>query len=317
MQNQVNPQYLQNMGGQYYKQTAAAAPTASAVNIQIFNPVAQAAPQGFYQANPCGIYPYNYNNAFIPQSAQYTTPSPSQYQGAPTPSMYQTMNLNGSQNGIAAQGEGEKKAENKKDDKKEKPKVILTDDYIRTLENYLNSGDKKIRLMGAKELFDRFKEDENRKDDAALTALLNKSLQDPADTVKFMALTALDMGYATGNDETVQILTDMQSTDTSYGEDAALASQVLLKISGYKSNAEAAKLSAQNNNANNNFSNGTAQNFSQPQPQVQNRYQTALNQNSYVQQPIANNEVNSMPNTQTFNQPDIKNQEGQTRIENV
>jgi len=33
--------------------------------------------------------------------------------------------------------------------------VELTDDYIRTLENYLNSQDSEIRLMGAKDLIAR------------------------------------------------------------------------------------------------------------------------------------------------------------------
>ena len=234
MQNQINPQYVQSYQGyngiqpQSYP-AYSLSPSVGAVNIQIYNPTAN--PQGFYQPVPVGYYPYNYNNNFN----QMPNPS-AQNQGQINPNMNQTMSLNAANNGVAAQGEGE---EGKKtEEKKNKPKVALTDDYIRTLENYLNSQDKKIRLMGAKELFERFKEDETRKDDAALTALLNKTLQDPAETVKFIGLTALDAGYATGNNETAQILQAMQSDTSNYGEDAALASQILLKMSGYKANAQ-------------------------------------------------------------------------------
>jgi len=248
MQNQIYPQYTQNYQGQIqqgtpcYQTTPSISPSVGAVNIQIFNPTANSGAQGFYQPIPCGTYPMNYNNMF-------QTPNPSmQNTGNIDPSINQTMNLNNNQNGVAAQSdvEGENKTE-KKEDKENKPKVALTDDYIKTLENYLNSDDKKIRLMGAKEVFDRFKEDETRKDDAALTALLNKTLQDPAETVKFVGLTTLDAGYATGNNETAQILQQMQSSTSSYGEDAALASQILLKMSGYQANQEAEAL---NNTAN-------------------------------------------------------------------
>lgn len=276
MQNQINTQYLPQ--GNYNQcqmmpQTPVCqapncypmGPSVGAVNIQIYNPTAN--PQGMYQP-----YPYNYNNMFQQQQMMPSI-QPTQYEnGNINPSMNQTMNLNNNQNGIAAQGDGAdaKKTEDKKENK---PKVALTDDYIKTLENYLNSQDKKIRLMGAKELFDRFKEDETRKDDAALTALLNKTLQDPAETVKFVALTALDAGYATGNDETAQILTQMQSSNSSYGEDAALASQILLKMSGYKANADAAALNqGANLNQNQGLSNNQTANQAQtvmPTPSLQ------------------------------------------------
>lgn len=201
---------------------------------------------------PCAPYPYNYNN-IINQAPISQQPAPvntntasqpvmptSNNAGQIEPGMNTTLNFNQDQTGVAAQAEGAKDNKDNKteENKDKKPKVALTDDYIKTLENYLNSKDKKVRLMGAKELFERFKEDETRKNDAALTALLNKSLQDPAETVKFMALTALDLGYASGNDETAQILTAMQNSDSSYGEDAALAAQILLKMSGTKANEE-------------------------------------------------------------------------------
>lgn len=237
VQPYVNPGYV--------TQAYPAGPTAAGVNIQIYNPTANANPQGFYQPIPCAPYPCNYNNC-MNQQAQYQYPNPSDaYQQQMNQNMTQTMNLNAQNNGIAGQGQGAEGAKTEEKKEVKKPKVALTDDYIRTLENYLNSQDKKIRLMGARELFERFKEDENRKDDAALTALLNKTLQDPAETVKFIGLTALDAGYATGNNETAQLLNQMQASNGCYGEDAMLASRILLKMSGYKANADAAALQNQ------------------------------------------------------------------------
>ena len=61
--------------------------------------------------------------------------------------------------------------------------VMLTDEYIKNLENYLNSQDKNVRLNAAKDVFARLDEDPSRKDDKALTALVNKMLQDPSDEV--------------------------------------------------------------------------------------------------------------------------------------
>ena len=130
--------------------------------------------------------------------------------------------------------ETEKKTEDKKD-KKTKEKVILTDDYIKSLENYLNNQDAKIRLTAAKELLDRFKEDKTRKADPALTALLNKTIQDPKASVRYIGLTILDTNYAQGNEETVNILKQLQNRpDLEYGEDSRLASQILLKMSGQR-----------------------------------------------------------------------------------
>lgn len=272
MQNQLyaQPQYYipqqmqtQNFAQpQYYapQQPVSSYPTSSvgAVNIQIFNPTANPAP-GFYQQQSCGCYPCNYNNLIqtpqIQQNVQSNPPqapvnsnanlheqaqqpqiTPDMSLQSSLPSSSTQLNLNNSPSGIASQADGENnKTEDKKDKKPKKPTITLTDDYIKTLENYLNSQDKKIRLLGAKELLDRFKEDETRKDDPALTALLNKIIQDPSETVKFVGLTVLDSDYANGNDETAQILSQMQNSNSSYGEDALLASKVLLKMSGKRS----------------------------------------------------------------------------------
>jgi hypothetical protein len=126
-----------------------------------------------------------------------------------------------------------KDEENKKDSKtKKKDIMIINDDYVKTLENHLNNSNADVRYMGMKELFERFKEDDSRKTDLALTSLLNKALQDKSSKVRFLALTTLNAGYAAGDQLTVDILKQMQKTDSVYNQDALTASQALLKMVG-------------------------------------------------------------------------------------
>lgn len=212
-------------------------PTAScgAVSINIMNPtVGMANPMcqpyqngvyqyptaSYYSAQPMQMqYPMNYNNNVNSNSLNAL---PNQQNETPTPPAPV----------VAAPADN--KVENKTEDKKEelKEKIPLTDDYIKTLENYLNSQDAKVRLMAAKDLLERFKEDLSRKNDVALTALLNKILQDPNSAVRFLGLTILDAGYAKGNEQTLQLLKAIQADgQKEYGEDSSLATQILLKLS--------------------------------------------------------------------------------------
>lgn len=126
--------------------------------------------------------------------------------------------------------ESEKKENSKKTEKRQI--VQLTDDYIKTLENYLNSQEYDIRLMGAKEVVARVQEDESRKDDKALTALTNKMLQDPSQQIRILALSLLDSRAITGDDYTVGVLNKMQSSKDGYGQDALSATNILLKMAG-------------------------------------------------------------------------------------
>ena len=203
-------------------------PNYSGVNIQIFNPSVGV---------PGGAPVYNVN------APQYQSPAcyPSQYytnnwgannQGA--------LNNNGTNSSASANNPNTTNTTNtttttKTEEKKKTEKrniVQLTDEYIKNLENYLNSQDKEIRLMGAKEVAARLQEDESRKDDKALTALINKMLQDPYQPVRFIALGMLDTRAVTGDDFTVKVLQQMQQSDSGYGQDALQASQILLKMSG-------------------------------------------------------------------------------------
>ena len=88
-----------------------------------------------------------------------------------------------------------------------------------------------MRLIGAKELVERLKEDDNRKDNKSLIPLLNKTLKDTSPSVRFLGLTALQLGYCTGDDETVKILKEIQAQNKDkFGQDSLLASEILLKM---------------------------------------------------------------------------------------
>ncbi len=121
-----------------------------------------------------------------------------------------------------------------KDGKKtEKRKVVaLTNEYIKTLENYLNSQDAEVRKMGAHEVVDRLTEDPSRNDDPALTALVNKMLQDPNAGIRAIALSIVESRAILGDDLTVKILKKMQETKNDYGLDAEQATSALLKMAG-------------------------------------------------------------------------------------
>lgn len=205
------------------------------------------------------IYPSNYNTAIIqnPYNAQIPTQQniqqmPAQVQN--TQPMYnqpmsqaQDSSNTQAQNGLnkanmmndtnllqkTSNEQTSSEVDNSSKTKEKTKKVVpLTDDYIKSIENYMNNENPKIRLIGAKELLERFKEDENRKDNPSLMPLLNKALKDTSPSVRFLGLTMLQLGYALGNDETVTLLKDIQSKNQDkVGEDALLASEILLNMS--------------------------------------------------------------------------------------
>lgn len=107
--------------------------------------------------------------------------------------------------------------------------VALTNEYIMSLENYLNNPNTDIRLMASKEILTRFDEDRSRYNDAALNALINKMLQDPNKLVRIAAMSALSSELASGNDYTVELLNKIQQNPDSDPQDVLEASQILLK----------------------------------------------------------------------------------------
>lgn len=211
------PQYQTSPMGQQNQNVQV--PNYSGVNIQIFNP----------SVTPPGATAPVYN---------VNAPNYSQNPGCYPPNYY-TNNYNANGNGANSQNNANtttNTTENKTTDKKtEKREIVqLTDDYIKNLENYLNSQDKEVRMMGAKEVLARLEEDHSRKDDKALNALINKMLQDPSTPIRVMALSALDSRVVTGDDFTVNLLKQMQNSKTGYGQDAMQATDILLKMSGQK-----------------------------------------------------------------------------------
>lgn len=127
--------------------------------------------------------------------------------------------------------EREAKLEEEKKNSKETRIVALTDEYIKSLENYLDNPNDEIRLMAAKEILTRLDEDKERYNDAALNALLNKMMQDPSKLVRIAALSAFASQLASGNDYTVQLLHNIQSNPNSDKEDILQAADILLKMS--------------------------------------------------------------------------------------
>lgn len=233
-QTQSQIQQAQTVQNQYAAQPQAQQPqnvqvpaSMSGVNIQIFNP----------SVTPPGATPPTYNvNAPCYPSNYYTNPM-----GAGAMNGAGQTGNGGNGSAIGANTGSEKNSETNKtseteskDGKKtEKKKVVqLTDDYIRNLENYLNSQEKDIRLSAAKEVYSRLEEDPSRKDDKALTALINKMLQDPSEEIRVLAMAALQGRIVTGDDFTVGVLTRMQNDKAHYGMDAVDASNILLKMSG-------------------------------------------------------------------------------------
>ncbi len=123
---------------------------------------------------------------------------------------------------------------NTSENKKQREIVVLTDNYIKNLENYLKSNNVELRKNAVKEILTRFKEDKSRIDNPSLTALLNIALQDPNSVVRSVAMTALEAGYAKGNSLTEQLLRNMQTQKSNFSSDAIQASDGLLQMSKTK-----------------------------------------------------------------------------------
>lgn len=223
-QPQYSYQYYQYPQQQLYPQnntqaqSNGTAPGQSAVNIQIFNP-AVTTPGSLppsYNVNSPTYYPgYGPQINTSGQNGVQTTTQDTNQTQTTTQTTTQTEN---------------------KDEAKTKKRTIvqLDDEYIKNLENYLNSPEKEVRMDAAKQVYERLKEDPERKNDKPLTALVNKMLQDPAEEIKLLAISALDGGIVNGDDFTVNLLKNMQNSPDTYGQNAIDASRILLKMSGKK-----------------------------------------------------------------------------------
>jgi len=256
-------------------------PNYSGVTIQIANPAVNVAPYGVPSNSvnqvscPQNVntYPqdccYGYQNETQMQSKSNNPGYPYAYPPQYYLNNYNTTNVNGkdaqnitpndieNQNGTdSTRSDGiindinnriDEQKEQKKNTK-EKRIIALTDDYIRSLENYLDSPNDEVRLMASKEVLKRLDEDKNRYDDAALNALLNKMMQDPSKLVRIAALSAFSSQLASGNDYTVKLLQDIQSNPKSDKEDVMQAANALLKMSADVEIKDVPITTAKNNN---------------------------------------------------------------------
>ena len=143
----------------------------------------------------------------------------------------QEADMTKSQNIIGDISEREAAIAEEKKNTKETKIIALTDEYIKSLENYLNNPNQEIRLMASKEILTRLDEDKDRYDDAALNALLNKMLQDPSKLIRVAALSAFASQLASGNNYTVTLLQNIQKNPNADKEDVLQAADILLKMS--------------------------------------------------------------------------------------
>lgn len=88
----------------------------------------------------------------------------------------------------------------------------------------MNNQNKDVRLMGAKEVLARLQEDESRKDDPALTALVNKMLQDPYQPIKNLLQWRRLRQERSRVMKNCCIVADRTKNNKNYGEDALKAS---------------------------------------------------------------------------------------------
>ncbi len=189
-----------------------------AVNITIngVNPPGQTAPPLYYPS----YMPYYYPK-YVPCQPQ----QPSETIGA------QAVKQEIKTEPPAAAPLEKKPEEQKTKEGIKKPVIDLTDDYIRKLEENLLDENSGIRGKAAVELVKRFKEDETRKNEPRLMNLMNLALQDTSKPVVLTAMQALENGYASGNDLTIQRLMKIRDEKDAFGN-YETAEGILTKLAG-------------------------------------------------------------------------------------
>ena len=170
---------------------------------------------------------YNYQEPVMVPQNQYQAPAQNYY---PAYDFEQEQNLASSKEVLAKLDKLIEIEQNQQKNKMKKQVVVLTDEYIMSLENFLNNPNKEIRRKGASEVINRLGEDKNRRNDPALNALLNKMLQDPDAGVRTLGISAFSSGIASGNDYTVQLLKYMEANPQLYPNDTEQVAVALLKM---------------------------------------------------------------------------------------
>ena len=221
------PQMQQPVPYMSSQQSVAQQPPQNIQNHQVYynNNYAMPNSQGGQPVQDLGAYSY-------PQPPQMQNPYMPAPQGMyPAYDFEQEQNLATSKEVLAKLDKLIEVEQNQQKNKAKKQIVVLTNEYIMSLENFLNNPNKEIRRKGASEVINRFGEDKTRRDDAALNALLNKMLQDPDKGVRTLGLSAVSSGIASGNEFTVQILKNMEANPQLYPDDMEQVAMALLKMS--------------------------------------------------------------------------------------
>ena len=110
--------------------------------------------------------------------------------------------------------------------------TVLTDDYIKKLDECLQSQNKEIREYAASEVVKRFNEDKTRYNNKQLNALVNKMLLDPYDNkVRGRGLMVLETQLAKGDENTKQILDFIQQNPNTIDRHKEQIEKVKLQMS--------------------------------------------------------------------------------------
>ncbi len=119
----------------------------------------------------------------------------------------------------------------------------LSNEYIKSLENYLNNPNSDVRQTAIKDILkilrndkEKYKDKDNDEGslrrDPALTNLINKALQDRSMINRTLALSILYGDYIDGDELTIKLLKDMQKSNKTFNQDAHTANELLLRRMG-------------------------------------------------------------------------------------
>lgn len=109
--------------------------------------------------------------------------------------------------------------------------VVLTDEYIQKLDQFLSGDDMELREYAASEVIKRLDEDKTRYNDKALNALVNKMILDPYDhKVRERGLIALDSQLASGDENTRTILEMVKQDPNLLDRDKGIIETALMQM---------------------------------------------------------------------------------------
>lgn len=110
--------------------------------------------------------------------------------------------------------------------------TILTDDYIKNLEQLLTSENSEYREYAAAEVIKRLDEDKTRFNNPQLNALVNKMVMDPFDhKVRGRGLYALENQLASGDANTMSVLQWIKQDPNILERDLGSVDKIMLQLS--------------------------------------------------------------------------------------